>query len=91
MEWVDPVKEVTANEKAIATGQKSIISICASQGLDAREVVDENLMIEAYEMQKRIALGLPPKGSAPAVQAAPVEDQEDPAPKTPKPNEDDDV
>lgn len=91
MEWVDPVKEVTANEKAIATGQKSIISICASQGLDAREVVDENLMIEAYEMQKRIALRLPPKGSAPAAQSAPAEDQEDPAPKTPKPNEDDDV
>jgi len=68
MEWVDPAKEVGANAEAIATNQKSIKEIAASQGRDWRAIVDDNLEAEAYEAERRAALNLPPKsvGTQPA-------------------------
>jgi len=79
MEWVDPAKEVKANAEAIATGQKSIVDVCASQGKDARAIMAENLQMESEEMKMRESLGLPPKGQLPAP-AAPPEQQQAPEP-----------
>lgn len=36
--WVDPIKEVRANQVSIDTGQDNLTNICARQGLDYREV-----------------------------------------------------
>lgn len=88
MEWVDPAKEVKANAEAIATGQKSIVDVCASQGKDARAIMAENLQMESEEMKMRVTLGLPPKGQLPAPAAPP--EQPD-APEPPDDMEDDDV
>lgn len=60
-EYVDPVKETSANSEGMATGQKSIVEVCAERGRDWRQVLDENLQAEAYEMERRKALGLPPR------------------------------
>lgn len=83
MEWVDPAKEVKANAEAIATGQKSLVDVCASQGKDARVIMRENLELERDEAAMREEMGLPPKapapGAAPAQPAAhaPVEPDDD--------------
>lgn len=79
MEWVDPAKETKANAEAIATGQKSIVEVCAGRGADWRDVIDQNLSAEKYEAEQRAALGLPPKisESAPAAPQMPAPHQED--------------
>lgn len=82
MDWVDPAKEVKANAEAIATGQKSIVEVCAGRGRDWREVQDQNLEAEAREAQRRADLGLPPKN---AVVSLPV--MEDPN-EPPNPEDD---
>lgn len=72
MEWVDPLKEANANAEAIATNQKSLQSVTASQGTDWRAIIADNVEAEAFEAQLRAVAGLPPK-NAPASPAAPVE------------------
>lgn len=39
--WIDPLKEVKANETALSTGQETLASICASKGQDYREVLEQ--------------------------------------------------
>lgn len=79
IEWVDPSKEVGANAEAMATGQKSIVEICAERGRDWKQVIRENLEAEAEEAKIRAELGLPPKAVQTATpKAAPVVVQEDP-------------
>lgn len=39
--WIDPQKEVTANAKAIETGQDTLSRICAERGEDWREVLKQ--------------------------------------------------
>lgn len=80
-EYVDPVKETSANADGMATGQKSIVEVCAERGRDWRQVMDENLQAEAYEMERRKALGLPAREvTANKARPAPmvVEDPQDP-------------
>lgn len=79
-EWIDRPKEVKANAEAIATGQASIIEICAATGKNAREVVDENLSIEKYEAEQRERMGIP-KAAA---------DSQKPQPEDAKTKEEDD-
>lgn len=64
MEWVDPMKEATANTEAIDTDQKSLQSVTASQGTDWRAIIAENVEAEAYREELRKAKGLPPKSAA---------------------------
>lgn len=80
-EWIDRPKEIGANAEAVATGQSSIVEICAANGKNAFEVVDENLSVEKYEAEQREKLGIP-KAALDSQKPAPVE-----APK----KDDDDV
>ena len=84
MEYVDPVKEIGANAEAIATGQRSIVDVCAGQGRDALAIMRAQADFEAAEAEYRKKLGLPPRG---AVQAAPAEPSE---PQQDDPNQQDD-
>lgn len=79
-EWIDRPKEVGANAEAIATGQASIIEICAATGKNAREVVDENLSIEKYEAERREILGIPkaaPGSQKPGPKDAETKEEDD--------------
>lgn len=40
-EWIDPLKEATANKIALETGQTTLAQICAEQGQDWRENIDQ--------------------------------------------------
>lgn len=39
--WIDPLKEVTANAKALDTGQDTLANICAQRGSDWREMLQQ--------------------------------------------------
>ena len=39
--WIDPVKEANANKIALETGQDTLANICAQQGRDWRDVVEQ--------------------------------------------------
>ncbi|MCP4229951.1 MAG: phage portal protein, partial [bacterium] len=41
-QWVDPLKEVTANIKAVQNGMKSLSGIAREQGLNSRNILVEN-------------------------------------------------
>ena len=73
-QWVDPVKDIEAASRAIALGVKTRRQVCAEQGLDFDEVV-EQLAVE----QKRLAdLGLLNPGTAdPPIEEAAQEPTED--------------
>ena len=38
-DWIDPLKEVSANAKALETNQTTLQEICASKGKDYRDVI----------------------------------------------------
>lgn len=90
-EYVDPGKEISANAEAMATGQRSIVDICRTQGRDPLQVLRENLEIEKAEQEMREEMGLPSKaqlamkpgtvtpGMEPAPQSEEPPDSEDPA------------
>lgn len=82
-EYVDPAKEISSNAEAIATGQRSIVDVCAAQGRDAYAILSANLAYQAEEAKQREALGLPPVAPPNATPPAP-----EPAPEPePLPNE----
>lgn len=56
-EWVDPLKEVTANKLAVASGQKSPQMIAAAQGKTLREVLEE--IAEARDIAESLNLYIP--------------------------------
>jgi lambda family phage portal protein len=39
--WIDPVKEANANKIALETGQDTLANICAMQGRDWRDVIEQ--------------------------------------------------
>lgn len=78
-EWVDPLKETTANVDQIGANFKSLQQVTAEQGRDWRQVIAENLEAEMFENEARVALGLPAKGATPAVAPMPAENEDDPA------------
>jgi lambda family phage portal protein len=88
MEWVDPGKEVSANADAMATGQRSIVEVCAETGRDWKQIADENLAAEVYMAQRRRELGLTAPAVAPATAPKNVPPEDD---KNQKPDEEDDV
>jgi capsid protein len=63
---IDPVKDATAAEIALASGQTTLERVCAERGDDWEEVLEQ----QAVEMKKRRALGLPDPNAAPASPAA---------------------
>lgn len=70
---IDPVKDATANEIALRTGQKTYDDVCAEAGKDWEEVFAQR----AKERALAVKLGLPDPFAQPA--AVPVVDQPTPA------------
>ena len=66
---IDPVKDTTANQIALESGQTTLERICAENGDDWEEVLEQ----QARELAKRRALGLPDPAAkpVPATQPAP--------------------
>jgi lambda family phage portal protein len=52
---IDPVKDATANQIKLETGQTTLDDVCAEDGKDWEEVLEQ----QAREMKKRQELGLP--------------------------------
>jgi lambda family phage portal protein len=52
--WIDPLKEVKANEIALVTGQDTLANLCAQRGYDWKEVVKQR----AKEIQFAKDLGI---------------------------------
>jgi lambda family phage portal protein len=53
---IDPVKDATANEIALRSGQTTLERVCGESGEDWEEVLEQ----QAREARKRAQLGLPP-------------------------------
>lgn len=62
-EWVNPSQEAAADKIALECGAKSLPEICAARGRHYKDVIDEQTEAEAYEAQRRKAMGLPPRQS----------------------------
>lgn len=59
-DWIDPLKEVKANETALATNQTTLAKICAKSGDDWREVIQQRNREREYEK----SFGLATEGSS---------------------------
>lgn len=55
--WIDPSKEATANKVALATGQKTYQDICAENGKDWQEQIDDMARAMEYAGNLGIELG----------------------------------
>lgn len=55
--WIDPSKEATANKIALATGQKTYQDICAENGKDWQEQIDDMARAMEYAGNLGIELG----------------------------------
>ncbi len=55
--WIDPYKEAMANKIALNTGQKSYKQICAENGRDYKEQIDEIAEVLEYARDKGIEMG----------------------------------
>lgn len=55
--WIDPAKEANANKIALATGQKTFKEICAENGRDFEEVLEEIANTKAYAEKLGLDLG----------------------------------
>lgn len=79
-QWVDPAKEIAADEGAVKLGVKTRRQICAERGLDFAEVL-EQLALERAEAER---LGVDISGSSSAPAPAPAAD---PSPSDPPSDE----
>ena len=68
-QWVDPVKDIEAGERAVALGVKTRRQICAEQGLDFDEVIAQ-LAVERSLME---SVGLPVAQPAQPAAVAPAQ------------------
>lgn len=55
--WIDPAKESTANKIALQSGQKTFPDICAEQGKDWKEAIDETAQVLEYGRKTGIEMG----------------------------------
>jgi len=55
--WIDPQKEANANRIAMQTGQKTYQQICAENGRDWKEQIDDMAAVLEYAKSKGIELG----------------------------------
>jgi lambda family phage portal protein len=56
---IDPVKDATANEILLQSGQTTLEEVCAERGMDWEEVQDQQLREERRRLRKRRLFGLP--------------------------------
>ncbi len=55
--WIDPAKESSANKTALQSGQKTFPDICAEQGKDWKEAVEEMAEVLRFGRQAGIEMG----------------------------------
>ncbi|MCD8204711.1 MAG: phage portal protein [Coprobacillus sp.] len=55
--WIDPLKEVQADETAVKSGQKTYQEIAAEDGRDWKDQIDDMAEVLAYGKEKGIDLG----------------------------------
>ena len=55
--WIDPAKESSAYKTALQSGQKTFQDVCAEQGKDWKDAVDEMAELLAYGKQAGINIG----------------------------------
>ncbi len=60
--WIDPVKEITANTKAIQSGQDNLANVCARVGYDWREVMKQRAEELAYAKELEETYGVSLEG-----------------------------
>lgn len=49
--WIDPLKEVRANQFALESGMDTLANICGSRGLDWKEVMKQRAKERAFELE----------------------------------------
>lgn len=54
--WIDPLKEVQAMKVAMQTGQKTFQEVCAENGRDWKDVIDEDLEVLDYGRENGLEL-----------------------------------
>lgn len=79
-DWVDPMKEAAAEEKALSTGTRTRSEILGSRGVDWEDNLRQTLVEEKREKELREEMGLGPK--------TPPGDEDEP--EDPEKDEDDD-
>lgn len=55
--WIDPAKESTAGKTALQSGQKTFQDVCAEQGKDWKEAVNEMAEVLEYGRSVGVELG----------------------------------
>lgn len=77
--WVDPLKEVTGKEKELQLGITTRTRLCAEQGIDFEQLVDERKREDELLRAAGINLGVqtPTPAAAPAAAAAPDDAEDD--------------
>lgn len=55
--WIDPAKEANANKIALQSGQKTFQQICAENGTDYKEYIDNMAKVIEYGKSKGLELG----------------------------------
>lgn len=55
--WIDPLKEANANRIALQTGQKTFQQICAENGRDWKDQIDDMEDVIRYAREKGIEIG----------------------------------
>lgn len=67
--WVDPLKEIMANTKAIDSGQDNLTNICARVGYDYREIAEQRAQELAFlkELEQKYGITMTGGGVVAAV------------------------
>ena len=55
--WIDPLKESNANKIAMQTGQKTFMQICAENGRDWKDTIDDMRKVMEYGEESGIDIG----------------------------------
>lgn len=55
--WIDPLKESNANKTALKSGQKTFPDICAEQGKDWKDAIDETAEVLKYGRERGLEMG----------------------------------
>ena len=69
-QWIDPEKDTNASKAAIAGGFTTLQAVCAEQGDDWQEILDQRAVEQAYAKEKGLFLDYTTKGAMPPQEAA---------------------
>lgn len=74
--WVDPTKDIAADQEAVAMGVKSLTQVCAERGVDFEDVLRERKRELALAKQYGVELVLGKPATPPPAKPAPVDDEQ---------------